>query len=256
MKIAALAALLLSLSCTRLFAQADLFGAEAAPRRHGIVLGLNGTFDLPGADMAKRFGASYRLGPSVLYKTDKGYLFGAKADFLFGNQMREDSLLAGVRDADGFFINQNGLRVGVGTFERGYAIGLEAGKIFPANKSNPNSGWLLMTGAGFIQHRITLSDKDKTVSQIAGDYRKGYDRLTNGLYLEQFAGYNYFDKKGALNFHIGLNILAGFTKGRRDFLYDVRRPDNQSRLDLLFGIRGGWYIPVFKTKSEEIYFEQ
>ena len=256
MKIVALAVLILSLSFTCCFAQADLFGAEGGPRRHGIVIGLNGDFDLPGADMAKRFGASYRLGPALLYKTNAGYMFGAKADFLFGNQMREDSLLAGVTDADGFFINQNGRRVGIGTFERGYAIGVEAGKIFPAGKSNPNSGWMLMTGAGFIQHKITLSDKEKSVKQIEGDYKKGYDRLTNGLYVEQFAGYNYFDKRGAINFHIGLDILAGFTKGRRDYLYDVRRPDDKSRLDLLFGIRGGWYIPVFKQKSEEIFFEQ
>jgi hypothetical protein len=112
-----------------------------------------------------------------------------------------------------------------------------------------------MTGAGFMQHKINIFDQDKTIPQLRGDYRKGYDRLTNGWYLEQFVGYNMFDKSGLLNFHIGLDFVAGFTKGRRDFLYDVMRKDDASRIDLLFGLRGGWYIPIFKHKSEEIYFE-
>ena len=255
MRIPALATVLLTLISMVAAAQADLFGAEKVLKRHGLVLGFNGDLDLPGADMAKRFGASYRIGPSVLYKTDAGFLFGVKADFIFGNQIREDSLLSGVRDTSGFFINENGQRVGIGIFERGYAIGVECGKIFPLSKLNPNTGLLVMTGFGFIQHKITLTDKDKTIWQISGDYAKGYDRLTNGLYVEQFVGYNRFDKKGAVNFHIGLDVLAGFTRGRRDYLYDVRRPDNAARADLLFGIRGGWYIPIFKKKSEELYFE-
>jgi hypothetical protein len=64
-----------------------------------------------------------------------------------------------------------------------------------------------------------------------------------------------FDKNGLLNFHIGLNFMAAFTQGRRDYLYDVRRTDASSRVDLLFGIRGGLYITVFGKKSEEVFFE-
>jgi hypothetical protein len=64
-----------------------------------------------------------------------------------------------------------------------------------------------------------------------------------------------FDKNGLLNFHIGLDVMAAFTNGRRDYLFDVRRKDDAARLDLLFGIRGGMYIPIFKKKSEEIYFD-
>ena len=190
-----------------------------------------------------------------MYKTKTNWFFGAKCDFIQGNNIRQDSLLVGVSDKSGLFINQDGQRIAVGLFERGYAIALQGGKIFPTNKRNPNTGILLLTGAGFMQHRIDISDVDKTVPQLRGDYEKGYDRLTNGLFLEQFAGFNMFDKGGFINFHIGVDILAGFTQGRRDYLFDVRHADNQSRLDILFGLRGGIYIPIFKKKSEEIFFE-
>jgi hypothetical protein len=160
-----------------------------------------------------------------------------------------------IRDRDGAFINNNSQRTFPGIFERGYMIGLQVGRILPLAKNNPNSGVLILTGAGFMQHKITLTDLDKQIPQISGEYKKGYDRLSNGLYLEQFIGYNRFDPGGLLNFHIGLNIAAGFTQGRRDYLFDVRRPDTDGRVDLLFGIRGGLYIPIFHQKSEELYFD-
>ena len=239
----------------RVQAQADLFGTTQEPTRKGLVLSFNAGVDIPMADMAKRFGLSYRFGPSVFYKTTSNFLIGAKVDFISGNKLRQDSLLLGVSDVHGQFINQDGQRISVGLFERGYAVGLQVGKIVPLAKKNPNNGILLMGGAGFIQHKILISDVDKTVPQVRGDYAKGYDRLTNGWYLEQFAGYNMFDKGGLLNFHLGLDIMEGFTRGRRDYLFDVHRKDDGSRLDILFGIRGGMYIPIFKKKSEETYFE-
>ncbi len=236
-------------------AQADLFGSTKEPSRKGFVIGINGNFDMPGADMARRFGNSYRIGPSLSYKTTSNWMFGVKTDFIFGNRVREDSLLYNVSDKYGQFINNGGQRIGVGVFERGYLIGVQAGKILPLNKAQPHKGILIQSGAGFVQHKISIIDEDKTIGQVRGDYRKGYDRLTNGWYLEQFVGWNMFDRKGLINFHIGLDLLAGFTAGRRDFLYDVMRKDDASRVDLLFGIRGGLYIPIFNKKSEEVYFE-
>jgi hypothetical protein len=106
-----------------------------------------------------------------------------------------------------------------------------------------------------MQHKINIFHKDNNIPQLRGDYLKGYDRLTNGLVVGQYIGYNYFANNGLLNFHVGLDISAGFTKGRRDYLYDVMRSDNASRMDILFGVRGGWYIPIFKRKSEEFFFD-
>jgi hypothetical protein len=237
-------------------AQDDLFGTPAKTEaKKGFIIGVNGDWDLPGADMAKRFGMSFRLGGSLLYKTKKNWLFGAKGDFILGNKMREDSLMINLKDSEGYMLNQDGKSESPLTYERGYMIGLEAGKIFNIDKKNADNGILVMAGAGFMQYKINIFTKDNNISQIRGDYKKGYDRLTNGIFLEQFVGYNYFGKDGLINFHIGLDIAEGFTGGRRDYLLDVARPDDKHRLDLLFGIRGGWYIPIFKRKSDDIYFQ-
>ena len=238
------------------YAQEDLFGATAkSDVKKGWLIGVNGDVDLPAADMAKRFGLGFRLGPSVMYKTKKDWLFGAKGDFIVGNQIREDSLMINLKDGENYTLNQDGQSESPLTYERGYMIGLQAGRIFNISKNQPDNGITAMLGAGFMQYKINIVNKDNDIPQLKGDYKKGYDRLTNDIFLEQFIGYSYFGKDGLINFHIGLDLVEGFTLGRRDYLFDVMRPDNKQRLDMLFGIRGGWYIPIFKRKSDDIYFQ-
>jgi hypothetical protein len=254
--------LLFSLTALSSFGQDKLFGpGESKEPRHGFMLNGNVALDLPAADMAKRFGTNYRLGPALLYKTKKNWLFGAKFDFILGNNVKEDSLMVNIRDKFSGnhklyeFINNDGQRIGVPVYERGYAVGLQAGKIIRTSKSHPDNGWMLLTTVGFIQHKINIFDKDNSVEQLRGALRKGYDRLANGSFIEQYAGYAYFSTSRLLNFTIGVDILAGFTQGRRDYLYDVMRPDDAKRVDILYGLRGGWFIPMFKRKSEDLLFQ-
>jgi hypothetical protein len=230
--------------------------------KHGFILNFNGGVDIPAADMAKRFGTSYRVGPALSYKTSSNWLFGGKADFILGNITYQDSLFINARDKYSTqntkvyqFINGDGQRVGVPIFERGYALGLFAGKIISFSDYRPDNGLVLITTAGFIQHKIRILDKSNTVTALRNGYNKGYDRLTNGVFIEQYAGYIYFAKNKLLNFSIGADVLVGFTQGRRDYLFDVMRPDNKQRLDILFGLRGSWFIPIFKRNSEELIFE-
>jgi hypothetical protein len=246
----------LALGCINLYAQDDLFGKEGkTPPRKGFIIGVNGGLDFPAGDMARRFGTNFRLGGSVSYKTTNNWIFGPKFDFILGNNIKEDSLMANMKNSSGELIDQNGKRIKPNIAERGYMIGIQAGKIISLSSTNSDNGILIQTGIGFIQHKISIFDAENAIPQIRGDYKKGYDRLTNGLYLEQYVGYNYFAKNGLINFHIGLDLMAGFTQGRREYLFDVRRTDDKSRVDVLFGLRGGWYIPLFKRKSEDYYFE-
>jgi hypothetical protein len=255
MKHVSLLLVFLILNTTISQAQKDLFKSEKTPAKKGFVIAINGDVDFPGGDMAKRFGTSYRAGAGFFYKTASNLMFGPKFDFIFGDKIKEDSLMINLKDANGSLISQDGQKIGVGVFQRGYAVGLQIGKTFNISKTNADNGILVMTGVGFIQHKINIFDRTGNIPQIKKEFRKGYDRLTNGIYIEQFVGYNHFSNNGLINFHIGLDIMAGFTKGRRDYLYDVMQTDDKSRVDLLFGIRGGWYIPIFKRKSEDIFFE-
>lgn len=235
--------------------QSGLFLEPEREIKRGLVIAFNANLDIPAADMAKRFGLGYRLGPALLYKTRKNWMIGAKSDFLLGGSIREEGFLSNMQHGQGGLIGTNGMRYGVRSLERGYTIGLQAGKIFPFSSRNKDNGLLLLTSAGFIQHKILIDDPGGNLPQLRGEYRKGYDRLSNGWFLEQYAGYNCFSRNGLVNFHIGLNILAGFTEGRRDYWTDVRKPGHDKRLDILLGFRGGWYIPIFKRKSEEFFFE-
>lgn len=247
-----IALLLLSVRAT---AQDGLFLTEKTVARHGVVLGVNGDLDFPGGDMAKRFGTSYRAGIQVLYKTKSNWMLGPKFDYMFGTGLREDSLLINITDKYGSYINSDGQRIGLLLYQRGYMIGMQGGRIFNLSKGNADDGILAMTTVGFMEHKVLIRDRDNTIPSVRGAYKKGYDRLTNGVFVEQYLGYVHFAKNNLFNLHAGLNVAAGFTKGRRDYLFDVMRPDNAARIDLLMGIRIGWYIPIFKRKSEEIYFE-
>jgi hypothetical protein len=245
----------LTLICFKAQAQTQLFGkTEKREIRKGWLINLNGTFDVPGGDMAKRFGLSNRVGPAFYYKSSKNWLFGVKCDFIVGTDIREDSLMWNIKDRYGEFLTTNGTRTSLPQYERGYMIGLDAGKIFNFNPNQPDNGILVLSSLGFIQHKINIYDADAVVAQLRGDYLKGFDRLTNGLFYEQYLGYAYFSRSALANFHIGLDAVFAFTQGRRDYQFDLMRPDNKQRLDMLFSIKAGWYIPIYKRKSEEIFY--
>ncbi len=255
--------LCLSVSAVTTFAQSDLFGpSENRNVRHGVLLNINGGYDVPAGDMGKRFDNSWRLGPAVMYKTKSNWLMGGRFDFIMGRNVNEDSLMVNIRDKYETgkrnlyeFINNSDQRIGVPVYERGYAVGLTLGKIFSHSKDHPDNGFVEMTTVGFMQHKINIYDKDRTVEPLNGGLKKGYDRLTNGLYVGQYVGYVYFAQNKLVNFSLGIDCMVGFTRGRRDYLYDVMRPDNANRLDVLIGIRGGWYLPIFSRKSEDLVFE-
>ncbi len=255
--------LILLLCCLAAFAQDDLFGVDSSKKSHsGFIINANLTGDLPLADMAKRYGKDFRVGFSFTYKLKSNWVFGTSCDFLAGNMIKEDSFMINIKDKySGPFngkvvqmLNVEGYRTGVPVYERGYLIGLQLGKIINFNHNTPDNGLFLMTTAGFIQHKITIFNKEKDVAQLRGDFMKGYDRLTNGWFVEQYVGYAYFANNALLNFNFGVDVMLGFTQGRRDYLWDVMRTDTKSRNDFLIGVRGGWMIPIFRRKSEDISF--
>lgn len=210
--------------------------------------------DFPMADLAKRFGTSYRLGGGIKYKTATNWIVGGKFEFIMGNKMRDDSLLINLKTSVGGVITQDGNVYNVGQFERGYLFGIEVGKIFPFWQLNKNSGPMMLGSVGFMQYKINLFDKNNAFPQLRDEYKKGYDRLTNGLYVEDFIGYNYFAKNKMMNFYAGFDFLWGFTQGRRDYLYDLGRSDAGKRNDIMMGFKLGWVLPIYKKNVEETYY--
>ena len=180
------AAFILTFLCAQTsFAQDDLFGTQKKEAKKGLIISLNGNFDIPAGDMADRFGLSYRVGPALQYKTKKNWMFGVKTDFILGNKIKEEGFLQNLRASDNTFITSDGYRAPIETYQRGYMIGLQAGRIINLSKTNPDNGLLLLTSAGFIQHKIHIVTRNAgDVPQLSGDYKRGYDRLTNGIFIE------------------------------------------------------------------------
>ena len=130
---------------------------------------------------------------------------------------------------------------------------LTVGKIIPLSKKNLHSGLKVTVSGGFMEHWIKIADVREATPQVRGEYLKGYDRLANGFMLKEFFGYVYFDKRKLINFYVGVEAIQGFTQGRRDLNFDTQRAGTEKRLDLLFGLKGGWILPIYKRMGKKYF---
>ena len=209
---------------------------------------------LPEGDLAKRFGLNSAVNVAMIFKTKKNLMYGIEGSFIFGNQIREDGILDSISTSDGQIINSNGQFATVRQFERGFIVMAKFGKLFPVLGSNPNSGIFCVGGIGFLQHKVRIDDLGNTSPQLSKEYKKGYDRMTNGIAVTEFIGYQYLSNKRMVNFFFGFEFYQAFTKSRRSWDYDLMRADTQNRFDLLYGFRAGWILPLYKKAPDEFYY--
>ncbi|MHC1705900.1 MAG: hypothetical protein AB9842_00110 [Bacteroidales bacterium] len=212
------------------------------------------SYDIPGGDLAKRFGANSDLGGGLFFKTQSNWLFGVKGGFLFGEKVKEDNILANISSSENYVIDKGGTFADIFLYERGYYFTGNLGRIIPLGRPNPNSGILINLGGGYLQHKIRIENPDKTAPQVEGDYKKGYDRLTAGFMASQFIGYIYFSNKKIYNFYAGLEFKEGWTHSLREYNFDTRIKDTQQRFDLLWGFKIGWCLPFYKKTIQTFYY--
>lgn len=212
-------------------------------------------FQTNSGDLADRFGNSFEIDLSSDFITKKNFIFGVRGGVFFGNEVHED-VLFNLRDPDGFLIGNNQAWASIALRERGFYVGGRFGKLFPLLKNNRRSGIRVTLGAGLLQHKIRIQDDGDSAPQISGDYIKGYDRLSNGLALTQFVGYQHMSKNKRINFHLGFEFTEGFTQNRRSLNFDTMMKDETKRTDILLGFKLGWtLVPIyFGQPSEDIYY--
>ena len=238
-----------------LFAQ--MFGqvnaADSAVRT--LIPNFTYSYQIPGGDIANTFGNNSTIGGGLFYKTMKNVIFSLDGNYIFGSDVKNEAeILSMVLNAQGYIIDGNGTYAAYTTWERGMTINFRIGKIFNVLSPNPNSGLMLMGGLGYLQHRLIIDNQHRTAPQISNDYAKGYDRLTSGLSVNEFIGYFYMGNSKALNFYGGFEFVQGFTKSRRDYVFDLIKKDTDNKLDLFFGIRIGWMIPAYKRAATQYYY--
>jgi hypothetical protein len=215
----------------------------------GIHLGAH----LPGGDLAQRFGGDLALGGSFMFKTKKNWIVGVESNYFFGRNVKID-VLSQMRSEDGRVIDNEGFPADLRVTERGMAIQPVFGKVFKWLSANPNSGLMVTVGAGYIQHKIKLYDAQHKIAAVKDELAYGYDRLTSGFSTSQFIGYLFLGENRMTNFYFGLEAYQCFTKSVRKLNYDTGLPDTKSRLDLLFGFRFGWILPLYKRKPYNYYY--
>lgn len=207
----------------------------------------------PAGDLEKRFGSNSGIGLSFHYKTKSNYLIGAEGNFLFGRNVKENAILDQITSEDGEVFDKDSQISTILLFERGYTVTANIGKIFPIIGPNPNSGLLIKLGGGFMQHKIRIEHQNNRIPQLDGEYYKGYDRLSNGLLLTQFVGYHNMSNSKLTNFYIGFEFMEGFTQNRREVNFDTKMKDTTKRLDILYGLKLGWCLSIYKRTSNDYY---
>lgn len=223
------------------------------PRNKGKAIFIHLTFGVhsPQADMGQRFGVDQNFGGVVEFLTANNFFFGGEGQFFFSNTVKEDPL-AILRTPEGDIIGNNRALASLTLRERGIYAGGHVGRIFTFGENR--SGIRVSLGAGILRHWIRLQDDLNSVTEITGDYKKGYDRLTQGFALNQVIAWQHIGKNRRINFFAGLEFNEGFTNTLRDWDFSEMRKLDEARKDVRVGIRVGWALPLYMAKSEEIYY--
>lgn len=212
------------------------------------------SYQLPGGDLAQRYGANSNLALGAGVKFRNNYFLGAEGSFLFGNHVRESSMLDQLLTDDGQIVDQDGQSATVVLYERGYTLFAVGGKVLPIVGPNPNSGLLLKLGAGYMRHKVRIETQDNVVPALEGDYLKGYDRLTAGPAGLFFVGYQHLGNHRFANFMFGFEVMMGFTHDLRPYNFDTGRTNDDQRIDMLSGFRFGWVLPLYHNADDRIYY--
>ncbi len=212
-------------------------------------------YQFPGKDMAVDFGSNAAIGGGFFYKSKSNLLLSLDFNYLFGGTIKnEKQILSMVLNSDGYIIDGNGTYALYTVYERGFTFNFRVGKVLNLLSINPNSGVMIMGGAGYLTHFVKIDNQHQTAPQISGDYALGYDHMRGGLALNQFIGYYFLGNSRILNFYAGFEFYQAFTRSTRDYSFDLMQKDTKKYTDLFYGFKIGWMIPVYKRAPRKFYY--
>lgn len=211
-------------------------------------------YQLPGGDLKNRFGNNSTIGGNFTLKFPSNLIIGVEGNYIFGSKVKDSSLFDYIGNEDGYIVDGDGKYAEVFLYERGFNFIANAGYLFSFNRPNPNSGICVLAGAGFLQHKIRIENPENVAYQIKGDYKKGYDKLSNGLCLKQYIGWQFYGNNRLLSCGIGVEAVQAFTQNRRSYDYNLMQKVSDKRVDLYFGLRVSWIIPFYEKAPEMYYY--
>jgi len=207
----------------------------------------------PGADLSDRFGSNNNVGGNFLVKTKSQWVYGFKGNFIWSDNVENQSILQDLQTSEGDIIDNEGRLTEVFLGQQGSSFFFFGGRLFNVFSPNKNSGILVYGGLGTLHHKITFSFQDE-INALSDEGKKGYDRLSFGYGVNGFLGYLYLSKNRLLNFFGGFDFTQARTTNLRKFNVDTRMPDTRVNTDRLYGIRVGWIIRLNKRQSDSFYY--
>lgn len=211
------------------------------------------SIQVPGGDMADKYGYSSDIGGGVGLKIKSNWIFSLDGVYLFGNEVKEDPLMS-ISNDNGGITNRFGAPSQIYMRLSGFHFRGTFGKIIPLLGSNKNSGILIRGSIGMLQHRIFYSVTGNNVEQIKGAYTYGYDRMCNGVAVSEFIGWQQFSDKKFYNFFAGVEFTQAFTQNQRQWDFATEQKIDAKRLDLLYAFRIGLMIRFKSRQATEYYY--
>ena len=205
-------------------------------------------------DLGLRFGSGGHVGAGAHVKTTKNWFFGGQASFGFGMELKEFGVLSNLLTPTGQLIDNEGQVALLTLSGKGGWFTLEAGKLFPLANTNPNSGILVMIGAGSVHHRIHFENTENRITQLEEPYVSGYDRLTWGVASRQFLGYWHMSNNGLVNWFGGLELWEARTLHPRPMNSDTLVADEGPRFDAMASLQIGWVFHIYKRSNPEHWY--
>ena len=208
----------------------------------------------PIGNLAERYGDNSSIGCFVFTEKKNNLFFGVQGNYIFGNNVKDSMLFNNINTLTGAIIGADGRYININLMQRGFDIHLMMGYALHPNISDL-SGFYFSGGIGFLQHKIFIDTKNQNIPQLNEEYKKGYDRLSNGISTKWEAIYKYYSPNEKFQMYSGISITLAYTKNRRPYLFDqIQYTPNDMNLDKLIGVSFGIIIPIQRRNEEKFHY--
>lgn len=215
-------------------------------------------YQFAGMDAKTLYGNNNTVGGSLVYKTASNWIFAFNGNFISGNKVNisRKELFGDILDSNDEIITGDGIYGSYALYERGWHFQGKVGKLFPVLSPNPNSGFFVQGGLGYLLSRIKteFGSYASPPPALAGDYPYGYDRMRGGFAWSGEFGYLFMSNTRALNFSLSVEYIQAYTKPKRQWDFNMMCKDPNTYVDQYIGIRAAIYIPTYKRKPAEYYY--